>query len=59
VIVYTIAGIVAARIRGDGHFYGEPFGGYNVSSNAADLKSVLLWVGLLFLVLASLLRTRE
>jgi hypothetical protein len=59
VLACTIAGIVVARVRGDGHFYGVPFGGYSVSSDAADLISVLAWVGLIFVVLAGLLRPRQ
>ncbi len=59
IIVYTIAGIAAAALRGDGHFYSVPFGGYSVSNNAADLISVLIWVALVFVVLAGILRPRE
>ena len=59
IIVYIIAGIVAAAMRGDGHFYSVPFGGYSVSNNAADIISVLIWVGLIFVVLAGVLRPRE
>ena len=57
VLAYVIAGIAAARIRGDGHFYGVPFGGYSVSSNAADLISVLIWVAFIFVVMAGILRS--
>jgi hypothetical protein len=56
VLAYAIAGITFARIRGDGHFYGVPFGGYSVSSNAADLISALIWVAFVFVVLAGILR---
>jgi len=59
IIVYIIAGIAAAALRGDGHFYSVPFGGYSVSNNAADLISVLIWVALVFVVLAGILRPRE
>jgi hypothetical protein len=59
VVVYIFAGITAARIRGDGHFYGVPFGGYSVSSTAADLVSVLIWMALVFVVLAGILRSHK
>jgi hypothetical protein len=59
IILYIISGIVAATMRGDGHFYSVPFGGYSVSNNAADLISVLIWVALVFVVLAGLLRSRQ
>jgi hypothetical protein len=59
IIVYIIAGIAAAAIRGDGHFYSVPFGGYSVTNNAADLASILIWVALVFVVLAGLLRPRQ
>lgn len=59
VVAYTIAGIAAARIRGDGHFYSVPFGSYSVSSNVADLISVLIWVALVFVVLAGILRSHQ
>jgi hypothetical protein len=59
IIVYIVAGIMAATVRGDGHFYSVPFGGYSVSNNGAVLISVLLWVALIFVVLAGLLRPRQ
>src|SRR5260370_30192188 len=59
IIAYIIAGIAAARIRGDGHFYGVPFGGYSVSNNTADLISVLVWVALVFVGLAGALHPRQ
>jgi uncharacterized membrane protein HdeD (DUF308 family) len=59
IIVYIIAGIAAVTMRGDGHFYGVPFGGYSVSNNAADLASILIWVVLVFVVLAGVLRPRQ
>jgi hypothetical protein len=59
VIAYIVAGIAAAGIRGDGHFYSIPFGGYSVSNNAAILASLLLWVGLAFVILAAVLRPRR
>jgi hypothetical protein len=59
VIVYIVAGIMAATVRGDGHFYSVPFGGYSVSDNAGDLASILIWVALVFLVLAGVLRPRQ
>ena len=59
IIVYIISGIVAAAMRGDGHFYSVPFGGYSVTNNAADLTSVLIWVALIFVVLAGVLRPHQ
>jgi len=58
VLAYVIAGIAAARIRGDGHFYGVPFGGYSVSNNVSDFISILIWVALVFVLLAAMLRPR-
>lgn len=57
-IVYIIAGIAAAAVRGEGHFYSIPFGGYSVSNNAAILASLFVWIGLIFGVLALVLRPR-
>jgi hypothetical protein len=59
VLAYVIAGIAAARIRGDRHFYGVPFGGYSLSNNAADLMSMMIWVALVFVVLAGILRSHQ
>lgn len=55
VIAYIVAGIVAAAIRGDGHFYSIPFGGYTVE-NWPIAVSVVLWVGVVFMVLGLILR---
>jgi hypothetical protein len=59
VIVYLIAGIAAAAIRAEGHFYSVPFGGYSVSNDAAILASLLLWIGLVFVALSAVLRPRR
>ena len=59
IIAYIIAGIAAAALRGDGHFYSVPFGGYSVSNNAAILASLLLWIGLIFIVLSAALSPRR
>ncbi len=59
IIVYIIAGIVAAAMRGDGHFYSVPFGGYSASNNAAILTSLFIWIGLVFVTLAVVLRPRQ
>jgi hypothetical protein len=56
IIVYIFAGILAARLRAEGHFYSVPFGGYTVSNNAAIGLSILIWIALVFAVLAFLLR---
>jgi len=52
IIIYLFAGIAAARIRGEGHFYSVPFGGFSVGSNDKVLVSSvvfwwLLWIGVL------------
>jgi cbb3-type cytochrome oxidase subunit 3 len=59
VIAYIIAGIAAAAIRGEGHFYSIPFGGYSASNDAAIFASLLVWIGLVFAVLAFVLRPRR
>lgn len=58
IIVYIVAGIAAARIRGEGHFYSVPFGGYTVSDNTAIGFSIVIWIGLVFALLAGLFRRR-
>jgi hypothetical protein len=59
VFVYIVAGIAAAAIRGDGHFYSVPFGGYSVSDNFAIGASIVIWMILVFLILAGLLRPKR
>jgi hypothetical protein len=59
VFTYIISGIIAASMRGDGHFYSVPFGGYTVSNNAALLASALVWIVLVFLALAAVFRPRQ
>jgi len=59
IIAYIFAGIAAAAIRREGHFYSVPFGGYTVSDNLALGASIFLWVGLVFAALAFVLRPRE
>ena len=58
IIVYIIAGIAAAAMRGDGHFYSVPFGGYSASNNSAIFASLLIWIGLTFVVMAAVWRPR-
>ena len=58
IFVYIIAGIAAAAIRGDGHFYSVPFGGYSVSDNLAIAVSIVIWMALVFFSLAVLLRRK-
>ncbi len=58
VIAYIIAGIAAARIRGEGHFYSVPFGGYTVDNGPIG-ASIVLWILLIFALLALVLRPRE
>ena len=57
IIAYIAAGIVAARVRGGGHFYSVPFGGYTVD-NVPIGASVVLWVTFVFAVLALVLHPR-
>ena len=58
IIAYIIAGIAAARVRSEGHFYSVPFGGYTVE-NGPIVISVVLWIAFVFAVLALVLRPRE
>jgi|SRR5215469_11037880 len=58
IIAYIAAGIVAARLRGEGHFYSVPFGGYTVD-NAPIGISVALWIAFMFALLAFALRPRR
>lgn len=58
IIAYIIAGITAASIRAEGHFYSVPFGGYTVD-NGPIVISVVLWIAFVFVVLALVLRPRE
>jgi len=57
IVLYIIAGIAAAAVRGDGHFYSVPFGGYSVSNNATDLLSIMIWVAFVFVVMAGILQS--
>jgi len=57
IIIYLFAGIAAARIRGEGHFYSVPFGGYTVD-NAPIGVSPLLWIAFVFAILAFVFRPR-
>jgi len=59
IVVYMFASIMAARIRGEGHFYSVPFGGYTVSNNIALGASVLIWIALVFVILALIFRTKD
>jgi ABC-type dipeptide/oligopeptide/nickel transport system permease component len=58
IVAYIFASIVAARIRGDGHFYSVPFGGYTVSNNIALGSSILIWIALVFVALAAIIRPK-
>ena len=58
VFIYLFAGIVAARLRGEGHFYSVPFGGYTVD-NAPIGISLALWIAFVFAMLAFVLRPRR
>jgi hypothetical protein len=59
ILVYIFAGMEAAAMREDGHFYSIPFGGYSASDNVAIGASILLWTGLVFAILAFVLRPRK
>jgi hypothetical protein len=59
IFTYIVFGIIAAAIRGDGHFYSVPFGGYSVSNNTAIVASALIWIASIFLVLAAVFRPRQ
>ena len=59
IFLYMVAGIIAARMRGDGHFYSVPFGGYSASDNVAIGFSLLLWMALVFALLTIVLRPRQ
>jgi len=58
IIVYVVAGIAAATVRGEGHFYSVPFGGYTVDNGPIAI-SVVLWIGFVFTLLTFVLRPRE
>ena len=58
IIAYIVAGIAAARIRREGHFYSVPFGGYTVDNGPIVIR-VALWIAFVFAVLAFPLRPRE
>jgi|SRR5215469_14246343 len=59
ILAYIIASVAGASLRGDGHFYSVPFGGYDLSNNTAIGASVLLWIGVVFGVLAVVLRIKR
>lgn len=56
-LAYLFSGIWIARVRGAGHFFSVPFGGYTVTDSAL-LSSVICWVGLVFALLVALFRQR-
>lgn len=58
IIAYIASGIFAARIRGEGHFYSVPFGGFSID-NAPIGFSLLFWIALVFAILAFALRQRH
>jgi len=57
IIAYIFSGIVVAAIRKAGHFYSVPFGGYTID-NGPLVVSAVLWIALIFAMLAFLLRSR-
>ena len=58
IVLYIVSGIAAAAIRGEGHFYSVPFGGYTVSNNTALGASILIWIALVFITLAAIIRPK-
>ena len=58
-IAYIGSGMIAAALRGEGHFYSVPFGGYTASNDATLASSALLWIGMVFVCLAAILRPRS
>jgi hypothetical protein len=58
-IAYIGSGMIAAALRGEGHFYSVPFGGYTASNDAALASSALRWIGMGFISLAAILRPRK
>jgi hypothetical protein len=58
IVLYIVSGIAAAAIRGEGHFYSVPFGGYTVSNNTALGASLFLWIALVFVTLAAIVRPK-
>ena len=58
-IAYIGSGMVAAAFRGEGHFYSVPFGGYTASNDAALACSAVVWMGVVFICLAVILRPRK
>ena len=59
VVVYVASGMIAAILRGEGHFYSVPFGGYSASNDTDLLISAAVWIGLVFICLAAILRPRK
>ena len=58
-IAYIGSGMIAAILRGEGHFYSVPFGGYTASNDAALACSAVVWIGVVFICLAVILRPRK
>jgi hypothetical protein len=58
-VVYIGSGMIAAILRGQGHFYSVPFGGYTATNDTALLISAMVWIGLVFICLAGILRPRK
>jgi hypothetical protein len=58
-VAYIGAGMIAAILRGGGHFYSVPFGGYTASNDAALATSAVVWIGVVFICLAVILRLRK
>jgi len=58
-VTYFFLGIALARIKGQGHFYSWPFGGYSVGgSDSVLMTSLAFWIILWFLALAKLFQQR-
>jgi hypothetical protein len=56
IAAYKITGTVVARFRGTGNFYSLPFGGQAGSNDAGIFLDLLIWVALVFVISACVLR---
>lgn len=58
-LMYFAASLLAARVRGDCHFYSLPIGGYGILSNASIFLSVLSWSALAFWTLTRIVLPKK
>lgn len=57
IVSYIASGIVAAAMRGEGHFYSVPFGGYTVDNGPLE-ASCAIWIALCFALVTLVARKR-